>query len=31
MHPTFTHPLLGPPLHNLLFIHLSVPWGKAQP
>ena len=29
MHPTFSHPLLGPPLHNLLFIHLSVPWGKA--
>ena len=30
MHPTFSHPLLGPPLHNLLFIHLSVPCG-ARP
>jgi len=29
MHPSFSHPLLGPPLHHLLFIHLSVPWGKA--
>jgi hypothetical protein len=30
MHPTFSHPLLGPTLHNLLFIHLSEPWGKVR-
>ena len=29
MHPSFSHPQLGPALENLLFVHLSVPWGKA--